>query len=66
MEKRSLTFTVDATVTACIAAQDNQTIVAGDNFGRLHFLRLVEADKTKPPIGEDKDPAATSGAATYQ
>jgi len=27
-----------------IAAQDNRTIVAGDDFGRLHFLRLVEPE----------------------
>ena len=37
--KEILTFTVDGEVTACIAAQDNRTIVAGDGFGRLHFLR---------------------------
>jgi hypothetical protein len=52
--KEILTFTVDGEVTACIAAQDNRTIVAGDGFGRLHFLRLVETDKTKPAIGETK------------
>jgi WD40 repeat protein len=45
--KEILTFTLDGTVTACIAMQDNRTIIAGDNFGRMHFLRLVEADKTK-------------------
>jgi WD40 repeat protein len=50
--KEILTFTLDATVS--IAAQDNRTIVAGDNFGRLHFLRLVEADETKPAIGDSK------------
>jgi WD40 repeat protein len=49
-----LTFTQDATVTACIVAQDNRTIVAGDDFGRLHFLRLVEADKSKSAIGDTK------------
>jgi hypothetical protein len=36
------------------AAPDDQTIVAGDGFGRFHFLQLVEADQTKPPIGETK------------
>jgi NB-ARC domain/TIR domain/APAF-1 helical domain/WD domain, G-beta repeat len=51
-EKEILTFTVDGQVTACIVAQDNRTIVAGDGFGRLHFLRLVAADKTKPAIGD--------------
>ena len=29
-------------------------IVVGDNLGRVHFLRLVEADPTKPAIGETK------------
>ena len=52
--KQILTFTLDATVTACIAAQDNRTIIAGDNLGRMHFLRLVEADPTKPSIGDTK------------
>jgi WD40 repeat protein len=33
---------------------DGRTIVAGDGFGRVHFLRLVEADETKPPIGHTK------------
>ena len=55
-EKEILTFTLDATVTACIAAQDNRTIVAGDGFGRVHFLWLVEADKTKPAPSEIKIP----------
>jgi hypothetical protein len=32
----------------------NQTIVVGDGFGRLHFLQLVEANPTKPSIGETK------------
>ena len=49
-----LTFVVDALVTARIVAQDNRTIVAGDGFGRLHFQRLVEADETKPSIGDTK------------
>jgi hypothetical protein len=52
--KEILTFTVDGQVMACIVAQDNRTIVAGDNFGRLHFLRIVEADKTMPAIGDTK------------
>jgi WD40 repeat protein len=54
--KEILTFTLDATVTACIAAQDNRTIIAGDNFGRMHFLQLVEADETKLLPGEIKIP----------
>ena len=51
-----LTFTGDGEVSACIAAQDNRTIVAGDDFGRLHFLRIVEADETKPSPCEVKIP----------
>jgi hypothetical protein len=31
---------------------DNRTIVAGDASGGVHFLQLIEADETKPPIGE--------------
>jgi WD40 repeat protein len=52
--KEILTFTVDGGMTACIAARDNWTIVAGDGFGRLHFLRLIEADETKTVIGDTK------------
>jgi WD40 repeat protein len=52
--KEILTFTLDGEVTACRAAQDNRTIIVGDRFGRLHFLRLVEANETKPPIGDTK------------
>jgi len=39
-----------------MAARDNRTIVAGDDSGRLHFLRIVEADETKPSLGEVKIP----------
>jgi TIR domain len=39
---------------SCAVAPDCLTVVAGDMQGRVHFLRLVEADKTKPPIGETK------------
>ena len=49
-----LKFNLDATVTTCSVAQNNGTIVAGDGFGRLHFLQLIEADQTKPGIGETK------------
>ncbi|MBV8274800.1 MAG: TIR domain-containing protein [Verrucomicrobia bacterium] len=52
--KEILAFTVDGQVTACIAVQDNRAIVAGDAFGRLHFLILVEADETRPAIGDAK------------
>jgi WD40 repeat protein len=40
-----LRFTADGQVTACNVAQDNRTIVAGDGFGRLHFLIRIEADE---------------------
>ena len=52
--KEVLMFTVDGEVSACAAAQDKRTIVAGDDFGGLHFLRIVEADETKPAIGDTK------------
>jgi WD40 repeat protein len=39
-----VTFTLDGTVTACSVAQDNRIFVAGDGFGRLHFLRLQVED----------------------
>jgi WD40 repeat protein len=42
--KELVTFTVDGNVTACALAQDNRTIVAGDRFGRVHFLRLAGVD----------------------
>ena len=34
------TFTADAAVWACSCAPDGLTIVAGDEGGRVHFLRL--------------------------
>ena len=42
--KELLRFTVDGTVTTCAIALDNRTIVAGDGFGRMHFLRLEGVD----------------------
>jgi len=39
---------------SCAVAPDGHTIIAGDESCRVHFLRLVEADKTKPAIGETK------------
>ena len=38
--KELVTLTVDGNVKACSLAPDNRTIVAGDGFGRVHFLRL--------------------------
>jgi WD40 repeat protein len=34
------TFTADAAMDACAVAPDGRTIVAGDELGRVHFLRL--------------------------
>jgi WD40 repeat protein len=42
--KALVTLTVDGKVTECAVAHDNWTIVAGDSFGRVHFLRLEGAD----------------------
>jgi WD40 repeat protein len=47
-------LTADGFTTSCAVSVDGRTIVAGDVLGRVHFLRLVEADKTKPAIGETK------------
>jgi WD40 repeat protein len=40
------TFTGEDNIRTCAVAPDGRTIIAGDSFGRLHFLRLVEADET--------------------
>jgi WD40 repeat protein len=42
--KELVTLTVDGNVTSCAVAHDNRTIVAGDYFGRVHFLRLEGVD----------------------
>ncbi len=47
-------LTADGTTTSCAVSLDGRTIVAGDGTGRVHFLRLVEADETKPPIRDTK------------
>ena len=57
-----MAFSGESHMFRCAFAPDGRTIIAGDELGRVHFLRLVEADKTKPPTG-DKDPvSAASGA----
>jgi len=48
-------FTGKRGMGSCAVAPDGQTIIAGD-VGRVHFLRLVEADETKPAIGDTKIP----------
>jgi WD40 repeat protein len=47
-------FTGEAKMRTCAAAPDGCTIVAGDESGQVHFLRLVEADETKLLHGEIK------------
>jgi WD40 repeat protein len=48
------TFTGESHMHSCAIAPDGQTIIAGDVSGRVHFLRLVEVDETKPVIGDTK------------
>ena len=47
-------FTGEAEMRRCAFAPDGRTIVVGDKSGPVHFLRLVEADPTKPAIGDTK------------
>ena len=39
---------------SCTFSKDGRTIVGGDASGQVHFLELVEADETKPAIGDTK------------
>jgi len=48
------TFTGEGRIYSCTVTPDGRTIVAGGQAGRVHFLRVVEADPTKPPIGDAK------------
>jgi WD40 repeat protein len=57
--KEIATCTGDGSMGGCAFAPDGRTIVAGEDSGRVHFLRLVEADETKPPMGETKIPLLT-------
>jgi len=51
------TFTGDGgSIVACAVASDSHTIVAGDQMGRMHFLKLIEGDATKSPVGETEIP----------
>ena len=52
--KEIATFTGEADMSQCVFTPDGRTIIAGDSSGRVHFLRLVEADPTKPQIDETK------------
>jgi WD40 repeat protein len=46
------TFTAEGSMCSCAVAPDGQTIIGGDALGRVHFLRLVEADEIVPSPAE--------------
>jgi WD40 repeat protein len=54
-----LTFTTDAEMTASAVAHNNGTILAGDSFGRVHFLEARDyrcfIDRRELPVGEPLD-----------
>jgi WD40 repeat protein len=52
IEKEIATFTGESDMESCAIAPDGRTIIAGS--GRVHFLKLVEADGIKPQGGETK------------
>jgi WD40 repeat protein len=43
-EREIAAFTAESLIECCAVVADGRTIVAGDESGRVHFLRLVEAD----------------------
>ena len=50
--KEIAAFTGESDFSSCAVASDGRTIIAGESSGRLHFLRLVQADETKPAAAE--------------
>jgi WD40 repeat protein len=52
--KQIATFTGESAMPSCAVTSDGRAIVAGESLGRVHFLRLVEADTTKPQIDKAK------------
>jgi WD40 repeat protein len=52
--KEIAAFTGEDRIWSCAVAPDGPTIIVGDALGRVHFLRIVEADKTKAAIGDTK------------
>ena len=52
--KEIVTFTGESDMRSCAVTSDGQTIIAGDELGRVHLLQLVEVDKTKATIGDTK------------
>jgi hypothetical protein len=53
-------LTTDAPMASCAASLDGRTSVGGDVTGNMHFLRLVEANETKPVIRDTKIPPLQS------
>jgi WD40 repeat protein len=49
-------FTGEYDMLWCDLTPGGQTIIAGDASGRVHFLRFIEPDETKPAIGDTKMP----------
>jgi WD40 repeat protein len=47
-------FAGESDMLSCALTSDGRTIVVGEYSGEVHFLRLVEADETKPAIGDTK------------
>jgi WD40 repeat protein len=52
--KEIASFTGDYRMLSCAIVPNGPAIVAGDESGQVHFLEIVEADPTKPAIGETK------------
>jgi WD40 repeat protein len=50
--KEIASFTGEDYMHSCAVTSDGRTVIGRDRSGRLHFLRIVEADETKSPIGE--------------
>jgi WD40 repeat protein len=48
------TFTGENHIRRCAITSDGRTIIAGDRSGRVHLLRLVEADETNPSAADIK------------
>ena len=53
-------FTGESGMQSCAVAPEGHTVIAGERSGRMHFLRLVEADPAKPQNQRGEDSAAIS------
>jgi WD40 repeat protein len=49
-------FTGESEMLCCTVTPNGRTMIAADESGKVHFLRLVEANPTKLAIGETKIP----------